>query len=101
MRLFRRRDDETLNERLLREAGYNAEGTYTGEVANEDGDTEFEESEVDPIDEAPRWDTTVSVVDPNLEGNGYGFIALADGSIIVDEDYDESQDLGRLAAAVE
>src|SRR5437762_57924 len=79
MRLFRRRGDETLNEQLLREAGYTAEGTYTGEVAHDDRETEPEQPEAEPIDEAPQWDATVSVVDPDLEGDEYGFVVLADG----------------------
>jgi hypothetical protein len=112
MRLFRRRD-QTLNEQLLREAGFTAEGQpVEAEPRAEDASRELDPilAQRQPsylrggaygVERARRWDAVVSAVDRELPGDGYGFVALPDGSLVVDEDSDETQDLDKLANAVE
>ena len=114
---FRRK--ETLNERLLREAGLEA-GTTAGEFAPERDPTperdpaELEESWFGdrsvPLFErlsgevtAPRprrWDAVVSAEAPDVEGEEVDFVTLPDGSLIIDEEQGEG-DLTPLAEALE
>ena len=108
---FRRK--ETLNERLLREAGLDA-GSLAGEPAAERDPAELEESWFGnrsvPFFErlsgeitAPRprrWDAVVSAEAPEVGGDEVEFVALPDGSLIVDEELGEG-DLTPLADVVE
>ena len=104
---FRRK--ETLNERLLREAGVDA-----GELAPEADPAELEETwfgdrSLTPFERLSgevtsprprRWDAVVSTEAPEIGGEEVEFVALPDGSLIVDEEQGEG-DLTPLAEAVE
>ena len=82
MSLFGRRD-ETLNEKLLREAGHAPDGSPTEgqRETNAAGDgVEF------------------LLDDAELPGSAYDFVTLADGSTVVDED---APDISDIADAVE
>jgi hypothetical protein len=112
--LFRRKREETLNEQLLREAGYDPSGRQAG--ASEETVSEPPEpwsvgppGPMDPrslgvafgaVNQRPReWDAVTPVEAPELQGHSYEFAALPDGSLIVDDTVDE--DLSPLAEAVE
>jgi hypothetical protein len=88
--LFRKRE-ETLNDKLLREAGYSPEGTPATPVPSEP-------------DTAQGWheqplEVVATVEVPELAGDAYEFVTIPDGSLIVDDTSDA--DLSRLADAVE
>lgn len=102
MGFFRRRS-ETLNERLLREAGLDpaqalgdpqpeaeARTPKFGKVALPDG------SHVDPR----QWDAAVTVVAPGLAGDQVRFTTIPDGDVIVSDETGDA-DLAPLADAVE
>ena len=112
-----RRRHETLNEELLREAGYSPDGTATGAVTT--GDPREPEPEAQPgppsRSAADASDAlglrsagnlgpsephvVVTTEAPELTGASYTFTTLPDGSLIVDDSCNE--DLSRLADAVE
>jgi hypothetical protein len=112
-----RRRNETLNEKLLREAGYSQEGTAIEAVGT--GDQHEPEPELDPNPlprlpgvgfdaleyrsasrlRRPEPDVLATVECPELSGESYGFTTLPDGSMLVDDSCEE--DLSRLADAVE
>jgi hypothetical protein len=108
---FRRK--ETLNERLLREAGIEA-GSIAGELAPEHDPADLQESWFDDRSLLPferlsgevtaarprRWDAVVSAEAPQIRGRELGFVALPDRSLIVD-DGEADGDLTPLADAVE
>ncbi len=115
MSWFRRRD-ETLNEKLLREAGYSPEGTAVEAVAAADPQEREPELEPDPAPRSSREfpgtlgyrsvrslprepDALATVECPELSGESYSFTTLPDGTLIVDDSCTE--DLSRLADAVE
>ena len=107
---FRRK--ETLNERLMREAGLDA-GSIAGELAPERDPAELEESwfgsrslslferlSGEVVSARPRrWDAVVSAQAADIEGDEVGFVGLPDGSLIVDQEGEG--DLTPLAEAVE
>ena len=107
---FRRRE-ETLNDRLLREAGYAPDGTKPEPAPPEAEPARTlglrplfsvqEAYQVGSLDERrPRpWDVATAVEAPDLHGDAYAFATLPDGSLIVDGSTDE--DLSPLADAVE
>jgi hypothetical protein len=118
---FRRRR-ETLNEQLLREAGYTPEGSpEDAAAARELGGLETAPEPPQPEQEprlrsqsddlaalgvrsvgSPRpraADSVTTVHVPELTGTEYAFTTLPDGTVIVDDDCDE--DMSRLADAVE
>jgi hypothetical protein len=108
---FRRK--ETLNERLLREAGVDA-GSIAGELAPQHDPADLEDSWFDERSLLPferlsgevtaarprRWDAVVSAEAPDVRGQEVDFVALPDGSLIVDAEEGEG-DLTPLAEAVE
>jgi hypothetical protein len=108
---FRRK--ETLNERLLREAGLDA-GSIAGEVTAERDPADLEESWFDDRSLLPferlsgevtaarprRWDAVVSAEAPEIRGQDVDFVALPDGSLLVDAGEAEG-DLTPLAEALE
>jgi hypothetical protein len=108
---FRRK--ETLNQRLLREAGLDA-GSVAGELAEEPDAAELEETWFGDRSLLPferlsgeitaarprRWDAVVSADAPELRGDDVGFVALPDRSLIVDSG-EGGGDLNPLADAVE
>jgi hypothetical protein len=111
--LFRRKRDETLNEQLLREAGYDATGR-SAPLTQSVGEPPAPWQVGPPGPADPRagpfgrslpserpseWDVTVLLEDPDLAAARYEFSVLPDGSLIVGDDCDE--DLSRLADAVE
>jgi hypothetical protein len=103
-----RRHRETLNERLLREAGYDASGEPLDEAEGEPVEQRLgepmqepgqEPATARPLKEASGWDASAVAEDPLLRADHYAFVALPDGTLVVDGDVDE--DLSRLADAVE
>ncbi|HEX6680588.1 MAG TPA: hypothetical protein VF063_08085 [Gaiellaceae bacterium] len=111
MRFFRR--GETLNERLLREAG----------LEEQQADSEIEAAPPAPLDpvvafrrqfdsaagalagaglppRARHWDTFVTAEAPDVAGNEVDFVALPDGTILVEEEEGDAA-LEPLANAVE
>ena len=90
MRLFGRRREETLNEKLLREAGYSPEGAPTeDDEAVEPADAEEQGAERELI---------ITVEAPDITGSRYDFVTLPDASLLVDEG---APDVSDLAEAVE
>jgi hypothetical protein len=108
---FRRK--ETLNERLLREAGVEA-GSIAGELAPEHDPTDQQESWFDDRSLLPferlsgevtaarprKWDAVVSAEAPDVRGQEVDFVSLPDGSLVIDEGEAEG-DLTPLAEALE
>jgi hypothetical protein len=107
---FRRK--ETLNERLMREAGLDA-GSIAGEPIPERDPAELEESwfgnrslslferlSGEVVSARPRrWDAVVSAQAADIEGDELAFVGLPDGSLIVEQEGEG--DLTPLAEAVE
>jgi hypothetical protein len=91
--LFRRR--EPLHERLAREGGLNP----PAEQAQLDPRPPWQETGVHGVHRAREWDATVTAEAPDLEGDRATFVALPDGSLLVEDGSDG--DLSPLAAAVE
>ena len=108
MRFFRR--GETLNERLLREAGLDRAGD----------ESEQPPAPIDPVltfrqqfdslggglagsagpQRARRWDTVVTAEAPDVAGNEVDFVTLPDGSLLVEQEEGDAA-LDPLAQAVE
>jgi hypothetical protein len=96
-----RRCEKTLNERLLREAGYASDGTkLTQPVAPEPatGDDLPLRRPLVPVNPsglvelgtphaqlARAWDVFVTADAPELDGDAYSFATLPDGSLIVED----------------
>jgi hypothetical protein len=91
MALFRRR--EPLHERLAREGGLNAA------AAPLDPRPAWQETGIHGIHRPREWDATVTADAPDIEGDAVRFLALPDGTLLVEEGPDDS--LEPLAAAVE
>jgi hypothetical protein len=108
---FRRK--ETLNERLIREAGLEV-GTTGGDPLPEHDpadlqDSWFDERALLPFERLSgevtaarprRWDAVVSADAPGVRGREVDFVTLPDGTVVV-EDGDSEGDLSALADAVE
>jgi hypothetical protein len=99
-----RRSEETLNDKLLREAGYGTDRSALPDVPTEPAVSRALGGEgllVGSLEQIrPRnWDIVTPVEAPALEGNAYEFATLPDGSLIVDASCDEN--LSSLADAVE
>jgi len=108
---FRRK--ETLNERLMREAGLEHEPVELPQATDE-GRAELEESwfgdrsltlferlsgEVTAA-RPRRWDAVVSAEAPDVDGHEVEFVTLPDGSLVIDEEQGDA-DLTPLAEAIE
>lgn len=93
MGLFGRR--EPLHERLAREGGLVA----PDETRQIDPRPPWQEMGVHGVARAREWDATVTVNAPDVEGDRATFVALPDGSLLVEDGPDTS--LEPLAAAVE
>ena len=111
MGLFRRRDEETLNEQLLREAVLDRPpqpgqapptpsvsfdplaGTYAALPAAQPS---FHPDAIRPSDH----DVVVTATAPEIAGNAVEFVTLPDGDVLVDEEQGDA-DLSPLADAVE
>ena len=112
-----RRRHETLNDELLRKAGYSPDGTATGAATTGDPHEPEPEHESDPASRSAadvsdalglrsagnlgpsEPHVVVTTEAPELTGASYTFTTLPDGSLIVDDSCNE--DLSRLADAVE
>jgi hypothetical protein len=108
---FRRK--ETLNEKLMREAGLSREPVELP-PATEAGRAELEESWFGdrslPLFERlsgevtaarpRRWDAVVSAEAPDVDGHEVEFVTLPDGSLVIDEEQGDA-DLTAFADAVE
>lgn len=90
MGLFRRH--EPLHERLAREGGLR-------ERAPVDPRSAWQEVGVHGLQRPREWDVTVTADAPEIEGNTVRFVALPDGTLLVEEGPDDS--LEPLATAVE
>lgn len=86
---------EPLHERLAREAGL-------GEPVGEPVDTtpNWGEVGIHGVSRPRRWDVVAAAEAPGLTGDAVHFVALPDGTIVVDEDVPGGT-LGPLAEAVE
>jgi hypothetical protein len=87
---FRRR--EPIHERLLREAGMSAGPSL-------DPRPPWQETGVHGLQRPRAWDATVTVDAPEVDGDTARFVALPDGTLLVEEGPDGS--IEPLAAAVE
>jgi hypothetical protein len=87
---FRRR--EPLHERLAREGGLEAQ-------PRTDPRPVWQEIGVHGIQRAREWDATVTADAPDVEGDAVRFVALPDGTLLVEDGPDTT--LEPLAAAVE
>ena len=88
MSLFRR--NEPLHERLAREGGLVEREPRTGP---------WREVGIHGMQRPREWDATVTAIAPNIDGDGVVFVALPDGTLVVEEGPDSS--LQALADAVE
>jgi hypothetical protein len=109
-----RRRRETLNERMLREAGLNAGAEAVEETPPAPLEPEprhpgppllggrrfFEETGVTGTARPRSWDVTTTVEAPDLKGEEVEFEVLPDGSILVEEEVGE-ESLAPLAEAIE
>ena len=101
MRLFRRQ--KPLHERLADAAGIAfgpaAATGLIGQPPGWDGEARGVTG-IHGVPRARRWDTVASAVAPALRGDGIHFVALADGTLVVDEDEPDDA-LSPLADAIE
>ncbi|MDQ2983131.1 MAG: hypothetical protein M3R70_04300 [Actinomycetota bacterium] len=107
---FRRRN-ETLNEKLAREAGLDTgadleqpaplepEPRYPG-PSWLGGPAMLKSAAITGLARAREWDAAVSVEAPELRGKQVAFVTLPDGSLIVEHEEGDAR-LDQLAAAVE
>jgi hypothetical protein len=93
MALFWRR--EPLHERLAREGGLN----QAAAAAPLDPRPGWQEIGIHGIQRAREWDATVTADAPDIEGDTVRFVALPDGTLLVEDGPDDSFE--PLAAAVE
>ena len=91
MGIFRRR--EPLHDRLAREGG------LSGPVRPVDTRPGWGETGVHGVHRPREWDATVTVDAEGIDGDAVRFLALPDGSLLVEEGPDDS--LEPLASAVE
>jgi hypothetical protein len=91
---FWRRDEEPLHERLAREGGL-----QFGGIPPHDTRPRWGNAGIHGIHRFREWDALVRVEDVELDADEVRFVALADGTLVVEGD--EEGDLSRLAEAVE
>jgi len=91
---FWRRDEESLHERLAREGGMRF-----GDMPPHDTRPRWGEPGIHGIHRFREWDAIVRAEGVDLDVDEVGFVALADGTLVVDGD--EDPDLAALAEAVE
>jgi hypothetical protein len=91
---FWRRDEEPLHERLAREGGLEF-----GDIPPHDTRPRWGAVGIHGIHRLREWDAVVRADDVELDADEVSFVALADGTLIVDGD--EEGDLAGLAEAVE
>lgn len=89
------RRKEPLHERLAREGGLRQ-----GEPAPHDTTPRWGEAGIHGVARPREWDTVALAEAPGLEGHEIHFIALEDGTLVVEEDVEEGA-LAPLAEAVE
>ncbi len=92
MGLFRRR--EPLHEQLAREGGLESR-----DAAPVDTKPAWGETGIHGVHRPREWDVTVTVDADDIDGDAVRFVALPDGTLLVEEGPDDS--LEPLAAAVE
>ncbi|MDX6450813.1 MAG: hypothetical protein QOH16_862 [Gaiellaceae bacterium] len=104
MSLFRRR--KPLHARLADAGGMESDfgptahlPALSAEVPGWDGEQRGEPG-IHGVPRARRWDTVANTEAPGLKGDSVHFVALADGTLVVDEDEPEGA-LASLAGAVE
>lgn len=95
MPFWRRGDDEPAHERLAREAGIDLESTGSSLAADPDASLEpheripflgaFREVGIHGIHRQRRWDAVASAEAPELKGDEVDFVALPDGTLLVDD----------------
>jgi len=98
--LFRRR--QPLHRRLAREADISLDGTTPGLAAQPpgwDGEQRGEPG-IHGVPRPRRWDAVASARAPGIRGATVHFVALPDGTLVVDEDVPDDA-LAPLADAVE
>jgi hypothetical protein len=91
---FWRRDEEPIHERLAREGGM-----QFGEIPPHDTRPRWGAAGIHGIHRFREWDAIVRAEGVDLEADEVRFVALGDGTLIVDGD--EEGDLDLLAQAVE
>ncbi len=91
---FWRRDEEPLHERLAREGGL-----PFGDIPPHDTRPRWGNAGIHGIPRPREWDAIVRAEGVDLDASEVSFVALADGTLVVDGD--EEGDLARLAEAVE
>jgi hypothetical protein len=91
---FWRRDEEPLHERLAREGGM-----HFGDIPPHDTRPRWGEAGIHGIHRFREWDALVRAEGVELDADEVRFVALDDGTLVVDGDEDD--DLGRFAEAVE
>jgi hypothetical protein len=99
VRFWRRR--ETLNEKLLREAGLEAAPAplaHEGRVPGRAGF--FDDVGVTGLHRLREWDATATVEAPGIQGDEVVFVVLSEDSVLADEELDYEA-LEPLAEAVE
>ena len=103
MGFWRRR--ETLNEKLLREAGLerpplDPQPAQEGPRLPGGGGGFFDQVGITGLHRLREWDASAAVEAPGLGGDELSFVVLPDGSLLVDEEVEEAP-LAPLADAVE
>jgi hypothetical protein len=87
------RREKPLHEQLAEEGGIAFPNEATRDVAP------WDQAGVHGIPRPREWDAVVTV-EADLPGDGFGFVTLGDGTVVVDEDV-EADAVGPLADAVE
>ena len=91
---FRRRDDEPLHERLAREGGMEL-----GDIPPHDTRPRWGAVGIHGIHRFREWDALVRVTGVELDVDEVRFVALEDGTLVVDGD--EDADLAPIAEVIE
>lgn len=93
MRLFRR--GEALHEKLAREAGLDLEGRPPHDTTPRWG-----ESGIHGVPRPREWDAVGMVEAASLQGDEFGFVALPDGTLLVEAGDADDEALNALADAL-